>query len=782
MRWEEIAGQDRAVKALRSALSRDQVHHAYLLAGPAGVGKELLARTFAQAANCEAEDPAARPCGVCESCLGLLRGNFPDVIAVMPQAEMVARGLLTRADLEGVPSKEIRVDEVRALARRLSLKALRGRRKVAIVTPADAMNERAQNTLLKTLEEPPPATTFLLLSAHPDSLLPTIRSRCARVQLGPVPEEALVARLLREGVPEAEARERAARAQGSFSRALAEAGRMARAAPPGRGRARRRRRARSAGGGRGARRAGCGAGGGAGGAGLDARRAGGAGRRRAAAARAGGQGARGGGAGAALCAAPPGGRSARWRWRRWSRTATAGSSSSACSWARGSCAVTELVALMEQAAAGKAPPVTLIEGDEYLARHSARELADAIVPEKDRALNLVLLDASAGAREIAAHLMTVAMFAAPKAVVVEGADAFAEEVDAARELARARDSLAGQAPARRGAPPAQAGAACRVGSRRARLRDQGGRVGGEVAQGSGRGPRRWRTSRGSQELSAFALAQNLSAPPEDLETLLEALERGLPPRTHLILVAESLPPKHPLVRLAQEKGAQVKRRAERRGRTIDTLDISALVAEELGPLRKKLARDAELELKNRLGDDLRLIATELSKLALHAGEKTQITREDVEAIVAPVREEEFFALAEAVGEGDPGKALQLFADELRRKANASSVALPFLGGVASAVRKALADSARYTGSGPRELGYNEYQSKLFPQLEEELVAKKQKVPHPFAAWLGYKRARRRPRAFWRRALIRCAEADFELKNGADPRLCMERLLVEVCGG
>jgi DNA polymerase-3 subunit delta' len=224
MRWEEIAGQDRAVKALRSALSRDQVHHAYLLAGPAGVGKELLARTFAQAANCEAEDPAARPCGRCESCLGLLRGNFPDVITVMPQAEMVARGLLSRTDLDGVPSKEIRVDEVRAVARRLSLKALRGRRKVAIVTPADAMNERAQNTLLKTLEEPPPATTFLLLSAHPDSLLPTIRSRCARVQLGPVPEEALVARLLREGVPQPEARERAARAQGSFSRALAEEG------------------------------------------------------------------------------------------------------------------------------------------------------------------------------------------------------------------------------------------------------------------------------------------------------------------------------------------------------------------------------------------------------------------------------------------------------------------------------------------------------------------------------------------------------------------------------
>jgi DNA polymerase-3 subunit delta' len=224
MRWEDIAGQERAVRLLRSALERGQVHHAYLLAGPEGVGKELLARTFAQAANCELEDASARPCRACPSCRGIERGNFPDVSFLMPQAELLARGLISRADLEAAPSKEIRVDEIRALAKRLSFAALRGPRKIAIVTPADAMNERAQNTLLKTLEEPPPATTFLLISAHPDALLPTIRSRCARVQLGPVPEEALVARLLAEKVVENEARQRAARAQGSFSRALAEQG------------------------------------------------------------------------------------------------------------------------------------------------------------------------------------------------------------------------------------------------------------------------------------------------------------------------------------------------------------------------------------------------------------------------------------------------------------------------------------------------------------------------------------------------------------------------------
>ena len=112
-------------------------------------------------------------------------------------------------------------------------------------------------------------------------------------------------------------------------------------------------------------------------------------------------------------------------------------SSSGCSSARGSCAVAEIASLIEHPET--CPQVLLIEGDEYLARTSARELAEALVPEKDRALNLVSIDAAAGAREIAAQLVTIGMFAAPKAVVVEGAEAFAEELDAARELSRARE-------------------------------------------------------------------------------------------------------------------------------------------------------------------------------------------------------------------------------------------------------------------------------------------------------------------------------------------------------
>jgi DNA polymerase-3 subunit delta len=443
----------------------------------------------------------------------------------------------------------------------------------------------------------------------------------------------------------------------------------------------------------------------------------------------------------------------------------------------------DLTELGAEAANGRGKPLYLIEGDEYLARAAARELAEALVPEKDRALNLIVLDASAGAREIAAQVMTVAMFAAPKAVIVEGAEVFAEEVDAERELGRVRELW--QAKRQRDAA-----------RRLLKLVRGAGWEAADLAFGlrTAAPAAKWRKEIGVapdetdkawlQELSTFAQEQRISAPPQDLETLVAAIERGLPPRTHLLLVAEALPPKHVLTRLASEKGIVVRRRAERRGRGIETLDISELVSRVLRPQGKKLAREAELELKQRLGDDLRLIATELEKLAIYAGERTQITRADVEAVVAPVREEEFFAVGEAVAEGDLGRALQLFHDELRRKANATAVALPFLGGVAGAVRRALADHARYSvipaARGPRELRYDDFTRSVFPDVEAELSAKGQKVPNPYVAYLGYKRARRRPRAHWRRALVLCAEADAALKSGADQRLLLERLLAEVC--
>ncbi|TMB30161.1 MAG: hypothetical protein E6J61_13440 [Deltaproteobacteria bacterium] len=444
----------------------------------------------------------------------------------------------------------------------------------------------------------------------------------------------------------------------------------------------------------------------------------------------------------------------------------------------------DLSELLEGARSGKGHAVYLVEGDEYLAKSAARDLAEALVPEHDRALNLVVVDASAGAREVASHLLTVAMFAAPKAVVVEGAEAFATEVDAERELGRARElwQAKRQRDAARRLLKLLAGAGWQLsdaafGARGAASAAKWRKEVGAAPEESDKG---W-----LQELAGYAEAQRLQAPPDDVDVLVSAVERGLPPRTHLILVAEGLPQKHPLARLAATKGAVLRRKAERRGRTIDTLDISEVVQEVLGPLRKRLSREAELELKQRLGDDLRLLANEVGKLAIYAGDRALIGREDVEAIVAPVREEEFFAVSEAVQEGDLGRALSLLHDELRRTQNATSVVLPFLGAVAGAVRRALADHARYASipqaAGPREIPYNEFQRSVFPAVEAELEEKGQKVPNPFVAWLGYKRSRRRPRSHWRRSLVLCAEGDFALKTGADPRLLAERLLTQICG-
>jgi len=167
--------------------------------------------------------------------------------------------------------------------------------------------------------------------------------------------------------------------------------------------------------------------------------------------------------------------------------------------------------MLEEVAAGKARPVVLIEGDEYLARTSARELADAIVPEKDRALNLVILGAAAGAREIASHLVTVRCSRPPKAVLWKARTAFAERW-MRRGSSRERATSAGKAAARRRAPAAQAGAAGGLGSGGGGVRLETGAFGGEVAQGD-RAMRRRRLTRVAAGLSAWALAQNVAAPP-----------------------------------------------------------------------------------------------------------------------------------------------------------------------------------------------------------------------------------------------------------------------------
>jgi DNA polymerase III subunit delta' len=219
MSLSSVKGQPRALGALRSALRSGTVHHAWLFAGPEGVGKELSAIGFAQALLCT-EQPG-EGCGACATCGRIERRNHPDVLWLMPEDERVTRGLAGKSDFTGTPSKELKVDQVRAVQDRLALRALEGERKLAIVASAHLMNEAAQNAFLKTLEEPPPGTVLVLIASASERLLPTIRSRCTRLQFGPLPTEQVAQQLQRDrGLDDATAHLVAVMSGGSLSKAL----------------------------------------------------------------------------------------------------------------------------------------------------------------------------------------------------------------------------------------------------------------------------------------------------------------------------------------------------------------------------------------------------------------------------------------------------------------------------------------------------------------------------------------------------------------------------------
>ena len=185
MALSDVQGQPRAVHALQAALAQGTLPHAWLLTGPSGVGKELAALGMAQALVCPVAPMVG--CGTCPACARVSRFHHPDVLWLMPEEEAVRRKLAARSDFDHVPSRDIRVDQVRRLQERLALRPLEAPRKVVLIAPAEAMNPQAQNAFLKTLEEPPPDTVLLLVTAAPDRLLPTLRSRCVRVAFGPLP-------------------------------------------------------------------------------------------------------------------------------------------------------------------------------------------------------------------------------------------------------------------------------------------------------------------------------------------------------------------------------------------------------------------------------------------------------------------------------------------------------------------------------------------------------------------------------------------------------------------
>ena len=182
------------------ASAAERLPHALLIHGPSGIGKRALAEHFAQFLLCEGRQ-AERPCGHCEACRWFVAGNHPDVRWLEPEA--IAKLQPTDGEEDeragsrsAKPSLEIKVEQVRALADFLNVGSHRGRQRIALVHPAEDMNLHAANSLLKSLEEPPPGAVFVLVSHRPARLLPTIRSRCVALPVR-LPERAVAETWLR---------------------------------------------------------------------------------------------------------------------------------------------------------------------------------------------------------------------------------------------------------------------------------------------------------------------------------------------------------------------------------------------------------------------------------------------------------------------------------------------------------------------------------------------------------------------------------------------------------
>ena len=200
---------------LRHALQTQRAH-AVLLQGPGNVGQLDLAVALARAWLCESDAMPLpdRPCGHCASCRLMAARAHPDLLVVLPQALREPLGWrLGKEDFDSdgegkaskkKPSKEIRIEEIRAVIAFASITSARGRGKVIVIHPAERMNGIAANGLLKTLEEPAGAARFLLCTSTADTLLPTIRSRCQSFALPLPPNDVAAAWLARAGVAEPE--------------------------------------------------------------------------------------------------------------------------------------------------------------------------------------------------------------------------------------------------------------------------------------------------------------------------------------------------------------------------------------------------------------------------------------------------------------------------------------------------------------------------------------------------------------------------------------------------
>ena len=198
-----IIGHQQIIEQLQRTVASRRIAGAYLFVGPAGVGKETVARYFAGLIFCQQEAQPPTVCGTCLACRKVDSGNHPDLQFIRPDGSL------------------LKIGQIRELQRQVIYQPLEASRKVYILTDVDRMNPEAENCLLKTLEEPPAASVLILLTSNVQALLPTTRSRCQILQFHPMPTQELATILVdRYSAAPEQAITLAIAAEGSIGKAI----------------------------------------------------------------------------------------------------------------------------------------------------------------------------------------------------------------------------------------------------------------------------------------------------------------------------------------------------------------------------------------------------------------------------------------------------------------------------------------------------------------------------------------------------------------------------------
>lgn len=438
-----------------------------------------------------------------------------------------------------------------------------------------------------------------------------------------------------------------------------------------------------------------------------------------------------------------------------------------------SAAAGTLETCLAEARAGRPQPVYLLDGDAYLALRAARELAFAVVPEAQRALNLVELDAAASPAEIAAEIVTGGLFGGGKVVLVQEPAFLASKEDAEASFEAARKAWG---------EGRQRDAARRL----LALVAKGGWAAADLDPEDRDGPADDRLAREFEKDFGFApdvgflraagrwaVERELKVSKDDSSALDAALERGFPPGHLLVVAAGKVDGRLPLVKRLAAAGRRVTLGFVNEAKPWEAprLALGPVLEALLAGSGKRVDRAAEARLAELVGADARVLASEVAKLAAYVGDREVIGARDVDEVVTRVAEDPFFALGNAVEARDLAAALGVVGRSIEDGAS------PFmlLGSLAGTVRRMIVERERARKvAGDRPIGSaREWEQVVFPTIPEDEIGSKK----PYGFWMKYQASTRFSRGELLDALAGLAEADVAMKTGQDGRVRLERVLV-----